>query len=113
MIVALTNAANWLGYHGVGGIERFDPTKLLLLIHSIALIEILLDRSSPQRCDDKTTLQIITISLYRLVDFYFTDCKNSKDWLEAIFHSIGLSTPARSHKSSKLAEIASFDDLGK
>jgi hypothetical protein len=73
MIVALTNAANWLGYHGLGGIERFGSTKLLLLIHSIALIEILLDRSSPQRCDDKTTLQIITISLYKLLAFHFTD----------------------------------------
>jgi hypothetical protein len=47
MIVALTNATNWLGYHGVGGIEQTDSTKLLLLIHSIALNEIPFDRSSP------------------------------------------------------------------
>jgi hypothetical protein len=47
MIVALTNAANWLGYHGVEGIERFDSTKLLLLPHSIALNEIPFDKSSP------------------------------------------------------------------
>ena len=54
MIVALTNAANWLGYHGVEGIERFDSTKLLLLIHSIALHEFSLDRSSPRIIDKKS-----------------------------------------------------------
>jgi hypothetical protein len=58
MIVALTNAANWLGYHGVEGIEH------------------------------NFTLQIISILLYILVDFHFADCENAKDWLEAIFHHL-------------------------